>query len=51
LKYSGQYFAGVVWNAPMTNEDLIGLILDNKLPWKLNVQIHKHIWDPNKIGV
>jgi 7-carboxy-7-deazaguanine synthase len=51
LKYSGKYFAGVVWNAPMTNEDLIGLILDHKLPWNLNVQVHKHIWDPNKIGV
>jgi 7-carboxy-7-deazaguanine synthase len=50
-KYQGQFFAGIVWGAPMTNEDLIGHILDQKLPWKLNVQIHKHIWDPNKIGV
>jgi 7-carboxy-7-deazaguanine synthase len=50
-KYQGQFFAGVVWGGPMTNEDLIGHILDNKLPWKLNVQVHKHIWDPNKIGV
>jgi 7-carboxy-7-deazaguanine synthase len=49
--YQGLFYAGVVWGAPMTNEELIGLILDHKLPWNLNVQIHKHIWDPNKIGV
>jgi 7-carboxy-7-deazaguanine synthase len=51
LKYPGKYFAGVVWGAPMTNEDLIGLILDNKLPWNLNVQIHKTIWSPDRTGV
>jgi 7-carboxy-7-deazaguanine synthase len=50
-QYSPLFYAGVVWNAPMTNEDLIERILDNQLPWNLNVQIHKTIWSPDRTGV
>jgi 7-carboxy-7-deazaguanine synthase len=44
-----EVFAGVVWDT-MTNEDLCKLILDAKLPWRLNVQVHNHIWPRDQRG-
>ena len=43
-------YAGVVWGA-METEALCRWMLDDGLPWRLNVQTHKFIWHPDKIGV
>jgi 7-carboxy-7-deazaguanine synthase len=39
-------FAGIVWESRSTEADLVGWIQEAKLPWYLNVQLHKYIWDP-----
>jgi 7-carboxy-7-deazaguanine synthase len=46
-----QIYAGVVWDSKVTTEQLCEWMIEDKLPWNLNVQTHKFIWDPNKIGV
>jgi 7-carboxy-7-deazaguanine synthase len=45
-------YAGVVWDLPeLTTEVLCSWMIEDQLPWSLNVQVHKFIWDPNKKGV
>jgi 7-carboxy-7-deazaguanine synthase len=43
-------YAGVVWNA-MPTEELCRWMQDDNLPWCLNVQVHKFVWHPEKLGV
>jgi 7-carboxy-7-deazaguanine synthase len=43
-------YAGVVWGA-LDTEELCKWMIEDKLPWYLNVQVHKFIWHPDKIGV
>lgn len=45
-----QAFAGVVWGK-LENEELVGWILEDGLPWKLNVQVHNHVWDRSLRGI
>jgi 7-carboxy-7-deazaguanine synthase len=45
-----QTFAGVVWDA-MEDKQLVEWILQDKLPWRLNVQVHNHIWDRSQRGI
>lgn len=44
-------YAGVVWGQELTTEKLCQWMLNDNLPWRLNVQTHKFIWHPDKIGV
>jgi 7-carboxy-7-deazaguanine synthase len=51
-----QWWAGVVWgdvegNGQMSESDLVDLIQQNRLPWNLNVQVHKYLWPSDKRGV
>jgi 7-carboxy-7-deazaguanine synthase len=39
-------FAGIVWESRSREADLVRWIQEAKLPWYLNVQLHKYIWDP-----
>jgi 7-carboxy-7-deazaguanine synthase len=43
-------YAGVVWDA-MPTEILAQWMLDDRLPWYLNVQVHKFVWSPDRQGV
>ena len=43
-------YAGVVWGK-LENEQLVGWILANKLPWKLTVQIHNYVWNREQRGI
>jgi 7-carboxy-7-deazaguanine synthase len=43
-------YAGVVWGA-LETETLAKWIIEDGLPWNLNVQTHKYVWDPNRQGV
>lgn len=45
-----QVFYGIVWDA-MTNATLVKWVLDDQLPWRLNIQSHNHIWDRRKRGI
>jgi len=44
-------YAGVVWGQELTTEKLCQWMSNDNLPWRLNVQTHKFIWHPDKIGV
>jgi len=43
-------YAGVVWDTTPT-ETLCQWMMEDNLPWRLNVQVHKYVWHPDKIGV
>jgi 7-carboxy-7-deazaguanine synthase len=42
----GVVYCGVVWGALDTSE-LASWILEDQLPWHLNVQTHKYVWHPD----
>jgi organic radical activating enzyme len=44
-------YAGIVWDKEVTNEQLVEWILEDQLPWRLNVQVHNHVWDRSKRGI
>lgn len=44
-------YCGVVFGAELSEAALALEMLRRKLPWMLNVQVHKYIWDPNRRGV
>jgi 7-carboxy-7-deazaguanine synthase len=43
-------FYGVAWGK-MENQDLVELVLKRNLPWRLNVQVHNHIWNREQRGI
>ena len=45
----GVYY-GVVW-AKLTNEELIGWVLEDGMPWRLTMQVHNYIWNRNRRGI
>jgi 7-carboxy-7-deazaguanine synthase len=46
------WWAGVVWdNGKLTEARLSEMILEEGLPWHLNVQTHKYLWAPEERGV
>ena len=53
LKYvvdaSIRFWAGSAW-AVLPEKDVVEFILNNKLPWSLNVQVHNFIWPVNERG-
>ena len=48
--YGGEVYYGVVWNK-LTNSELISWVLEDGLPWRLNVQVHNYIYDRRKRGI
>jgi len=44
-------YAGVVWQGKWSTEELCEHMLRDDLDWRLNVQVHKFVWHPDKIGV
>jgi len=48
MKDFGLVYCGPVWSgATVTAADITSFILHNHLPWHLNVQLHKFIWEPD----
>ena len=45
-----RFWVGSAWEH-ITSADIVDYILEERLPWSLNVQIHKYIWDPDERGV
>jgi 7-carboxy-7-deazaguanine synthase len=45
-----QFWVGSAWDT-IDVDSLIEFATSNKFPWKINVQIHKLLWDPEKRGV
>jgi len=46
LKTKAQYWVGAAWGH-IRDVDIVDYVKYHKLPWRLNVQTHKHIWDPD----
>jgi 7-carboxy-7-deazaguanine synthase len=45
--FQGRIYVGPVWDAGLPPAQIAEFILDNKLPWNLNLQIHKYVWPPD----
>jgi 7-carboxy-7-deazaguanine synthase len=45
--FKGTIYAGPVWDQKLEPAEIVKFILEHQLPWRLNLQIHKYIWDPN----
>lgn len=45
-----QFFVGGVWDK-ITDKEIVKFTLDHRATWKLNVQLHKHIWPADERGV
>lgn len=45
-----EVFYGVAWGK-MENQELVELVLSCELPWRLNVQVHNHIWNRELRGI
>lgn len=43
-------YVGAVWGE-ITDAHIVEYLKDHKLPWRLNVQVHKYIWPPTERGV
>jgi len=44
------WYYGKVWNGDVTDAQLAAWVMQNMLPWKLNVQLHNYIWPANERG-
>lgn len=44
---AAQLWAGVAFGE-MTEADLVAKIIEYRVPWKLNVQVHKYVWDAER---
>jgi 7-carboxy-7-deazaguanine synthase len=45
-----QVYYGKVWDGNITDAQLAEAVMGEKLPWKMNVQLHNYIWDPQERG-
>jgi 7-carboxy-7-deazaguanine synthase len=43
-------WAGIVWGK-MENSQLVEWVLEHRLPWHLNVQVHNHVWDRSQRAI
>ena len=43
----GLVYCGPVWERSLTSAEIVSFILHNNLPWRLNVQLHKYVWEPD----
>lgn len=43
-------YAGVVWGK-LENQQLVEWMLEDGRNWRLNVQVHNHVWDRTKRGI
>jgi len=46
-----QVYVGKVWDGKLDDQAIIDLLRRTRLPWKVNVQVHKYIWEPTLRGV
>lgn len=44
------WYYGKVWDGVITDAKLIEHVMKCRLPWRLNVQVHNIIWDPQERG-
>lgn len=45
-----EFWIAAAWGK-VHDQDIVQFLQENQLPWRLNVQVHKYVWDPDKRGV
>lgn len=45
-----EFWIGTAWDR-MKEAELVEWLKKMQLPWRLNVQVHKYIWEPERTGV
>lgn len=45
-----EFWVGGVWGK-ITDEEIVKFVQENKLDWRLNIQTHKHVFDPEARGI
>lgn len=48
--WMGTIYAGSVWNAKLTAAQIVERIISDRLPWRLNYQLHKVVWPADARG-
>jgi 7-carboxy-7-deazaguanine synthase len=43
-----EVYYGKVWDAEITDAGLASWVMENRLPWRMNVQLHNYIWPANE---
>jgi 7-carboxy-7-deazaguanine synthase len=43
-------YYGKVWEGKITDAELAEHVISNQLPWRMNVQLHNYVWDPQERG-
>lgn len=43
-------YYGKVWEGDISDAHLAEHVMANQLPWRMNVQLHNYIWDPQERG-
>ncbi len=43
-------YYGKVWDGDISDAQLAKLVMRHQLPWRMNVQLHNYIWDPQERG-
>lgn len=50
LQTSLIWYYGKVWNGEITDAELAALVMQHKLPWRMNVQLHNYVWPAHERG-
>jgi 7-carboxy-7-deazaguanine synthase len=45
--HNPQFWIGAAWDR-IDNKRIVEFVLEHELPWRLNIQVHKVIWEPNE---
>jgi organic radical activating enzyme len=45
-----RFYVGAVWGN-ISDAEIVDFIMQHQLPWWLNVQVHKHVWEETTRGV
>jgi 7-carboxy-7-deazaguanine synthase len=43
---SAQFWVGAAWDQ-IDTQSIVDFVISNNLPWYVNVQMHKYLWDPD----
>jgi 7-carboxy-7-deazaguanine synthase len=46
-QWTGDIYVGPVWDSELPPRRIVEFVLEHKLPWNLNIQVHKYVWKPD----
>ena len=48
---SAEIYVGLAWGKELTDDNVVEFLKEHQLPWRLNVQLHKHLWPNIERGI